>query len=568
MNQVDLQDRPFFYEEIMSGSQRSSIFATVLIVAVLSDVGAAAPKPRLLNVIVIDQFPAFFLDKFGDLFGENGFRRLQREGVTLKHAYYSYGQLMTGPGHATIATGRNPGGHGIVLNSWWDREQRRTIYCVEDSAVSPIGCVDCKPRSPVLLRGSVAADEIKLATGGKAKVWGLSLKDRSAILMAGKSADGALWFDETSGRFVTSSYYSERLPNWVDNYHNSKAPERFFKQVWDRSLPDSAYLRCTADDVAWESGKDAGLTNTLPKTIGEKSSTPDKAYNEALTASPFGNDLLFDLARVCVEAESLGTDDQCDVLNISLSSNDEAGHLYGPDSHEILDFTVRTDKQLADWFQFLDEKIGLDHCLIVLTSDHGIAPCPEVLELADAAAPGGRYDSRRLLAAVNASLTAQLSPGPDTVKFVEQLLLPFAYLNDSLAHATTANGPSIVDQAARAFCELEAVDTAIVYSPSMSETSLDTLGVLFRNGYDSTRSGDIYVHLKPNWLPKSICTTHGTAYPYDRHVPVMFMGNEIFSGAVERRTDVRDIAVTICARCGVTRPHSPMTGEVIPEVMR
>src|SRR5262245_57662149 len=343
--------------------------------------------PRLAVLLVFDQMRGDYLTRWQELFGDAGFRRLQREGVWFPNCHYPYAFTVTGAGHASLLTGCTPAVHGIVGNDWYDRDAGQTVNCVGSSryeqvpAAGALGAFIGKKSkggvSPERLLVPSLGDGLKEATNGKARVVALSLKDRSAVLPGGRRPDACYWFDTSTGTFVTSSYYCDRVHSWVEAYNWDRLADRWFGHDWTRLKPSLEYDRYSGpDDVAAEgTGVAQGRIFPHPLTGGLKG--PGGAYYEALTMSPFGNDLLLGLVKRVVEAEALGQRDTADLLCISFSSNDLIGHNWGPDSHEVLDVTLRSDLIVAELLTFLDERIGKGNYLLALTADHGICPLPE-----------------------------------------------------------------------------------------------------------------------------------------------------------------------------------------------
>ena len=521
-------------------------------------------RPRLVCLLIVDQFPARYLERYGDLLSESGLRRMMTEGVWLTDARFSFGATTTAPGHATIATGANPRTHGIVSNSW--RNGQRSMYCLDDDSCSglPPGCLR-KGASAKWVMSETLGDAMKRAFGPQAKVWAVSLKDRGAVLPAGHHADGAVWWSTSSGDYVSSTVYFPALPRWVVALNEKRVPDRFFHARWERALPILAYAGCSGDDAPWERTDNVGLSSVLPKVVGEGVDSPGHDFYNALSATPFGNDLVLEAARRVLTAESLGTDTIPDLLSISLTSMDIMGHRFGPDSHEALDLMVRTDRQIGDWLNLLDAAVGLDNCLVIFASDHGVGPMPEyAMQLG---LGGGRFSSDSLRAAINQSVGSEMRL--DTaVRCVARVALPWISLNDSTATQLGLSMRELAEAVARAACGFGAVDTALV-SPLLDSTAAAPRDSLWRIAWEGAypgRSGEVYVHLKAYWVSGHEGANHGTAHEYDSHVPVMFMGKAVYPRRVMQRSDPRDIVPTVCAVLGIEPPEGA-TGRVIEECL-
>ena len=348
-----------------------------------------------------------------------------------------------------------------------------------------------------------------------------------------------------------------RLPGWCRTLNDEKYADRFFKAVWKRALPKEAYARCGVDNALWESGGFAGLTNTLPKTIGRTSDRPDPSFYRSLFGSPFGNDLVLEVARRMVINESLGRDEITDLLCVMLSSNDSVGHLFGPDSHEVLDMTVRTDRQLASWLSFLDRRVGLDRCIVALTADHGVGPVPELA--IERGQGGGRIWSKRMLQGLNFAMRTTFGIANEEVELVRAVEFPWVYVNSPLLTEKGIDPTEAIKAVAHAIREYEGVAAAIIPSEIAADSgqTVAELERAVRQSYYPGRSGDVYVHLKRHWTPTGGCATHGTAHRYDTHVPLILMGKAIRPGRYDMRVDARDLAVTLCAVLGLEPPPKP-----------
>ncbi|HVG35071.1 MAG TPA: alkaline phosphatase family protein [Pyrinomonadaceae bacterium] len=337
-------------------------------------------RPRLVLVIVVDQFRYDYLERFRDLFVANGIGRLLREGASWANTNYDHAPTKTAPGHATIMTGTWPSEHGIIANNWFDRETGKKVKSVSDDATLLLGGKEGeKGSSPRRLLASTLGDELRLATNDRAKVIGISSKSRSAILPAGRHASAAYWFNTDNGRMVSSNYYFNQLPAWVERFNQTRMADKFFRARWDRLLPEAEYTRrLGSDSQPWENIASPDRdTNTFPHTITGGASEPSKPFYKELDYSPFSNDLLVSFAEQTIANEGLGADADTDLLSLSFSANDYVGHRFGPYSHEALDITLRVDRQIARLLDYIDGRIGLDKTLVVFTADHGVAPVPE-----------------------------------------------------------------------------------------------------------------------------------------------------------------------------------------------
>jgi predicted AlkP superfamily pyrophosphatase or phosphodiesterase len=518
---------------------------------------ARAGRPRLAVIVVVDQLRADYLERFAPHF-TGGFKRLIDDGRLFANAHFEQWPAVTAAGHATISTGATPADHGIVGNSWYDRAERRDVDSVADPN-SPQVPGGGRGASPWRLRGSTISDELKLATRGRGKVVSVALKDRSAILLGGRGPDAALWFDEGSGSFVTSRFYGERLPTWVERFNASRPADRFFGMRWDLLLPEAAYADSGADDGPDELPVWGG--RTFPHLPSEGLSGASAAFYGRVVRSPFGNELLVAAARAALEGEALGTDEITDLLCVSFSSNDYVGHAYGPYSREVQDLTLRTDLALGALMELLDAKVGKDGYVLVLTSDHGVAPTPS-----DSAALGGRYMRTEPAGpAIDKALEKKFGAGPWLLSVSSYMGVN---LNRALAEERGVAYAELERAAAEEFRRVAGVRSVFTASELASGRAGDGSVVARRVGasYYPERSADLIVILEPFVVPTTPGgASHGTPYTYDSHVPVIFYGPGVAEGIVTEPVAATDVAPTLSALLGLT-PPSNSTGR--PLMMR
>ena len=487
---------------------------------------AAAPKkPKLVVAIAIDQFRYDYLTRFaGEYTG--GFKRLLSQGAVFTNARYVHFPTVTAIGHSTFLTGATPSLSGIIGNDWWDRASGKTVTSVSDEAVTLLGATG-KGSSPRRLLVSTVGDELKIADDGKSRVIGISLKDRSAILPAGHMANGAFWLDSKTGHFVSSTYYFPDLPTWVKDFNAGKLTDKYRGVKW--------------------------LTHTMPDDASEK-------LYDKLPASPFGNELIEALAERAVTAEQLGHHEATDVLAVSFSSNDYVGHAYGPDSPEVHDISVRTDRLFDKFFRFLDTQIGAQNILFVLTADHGVAPVPEVNVARKM--PGGRMPGHSITQAVQAALSAKYGEGHWIQGPSEHSL----YLNLDLIHEKHLDRAEVNRAAAQAALSVPHVFRVYTREELMSGVAMEEqVARRVLNGFYVQRSADVYVLLEPYWLFGNSGTTHGSTFSYDAHVPVIFMGPGIRPGRYYTTIAPNDIAPTLAAILNVETPSGSI-GRVLSEM--
>jgi hypothetical protein len=523
--------------------------------------GQAAPRPRpasrprLVVVIVVDQFRADYLQRFRPFFGAGGFNRFLETGASFPGARYQHAITSTCPGHAVILTGSYAEVNGIVANGWYDRRTARPVYCAEDQAVSLVGSAG-PGRSPRNLLDSSVGDVLKTATAGRSRVVTVAGKDRSAIMLGGHRADAAYWMADTL--FVTSTYYRRDLPTWVREFNAARRVSAYFGRPWDRALPADAYRMMGPDDEPAESDV-AGLGRTFPHPL---------AGPAAFENSPFLNDVLADFAVRAVEAEGLGRDSVPDLLGIGFSASDHVGHLYGPDSHEVMDATVRLDRTLRRLFDALDRTIGLANVVVVLTADHGVAPMPEVRHRLHPGAPvARRLDPASIESVVRRALAARYGQLPAPGWIVHHSP-PMMYLNVAALearHVPIGDAERVAQAALRAIPGVHEVRT----SEELARERAAGLETPMTRSFHPSRSGNLYYTLTEYWLADAGRTgaDHGSTWRNDQEVPLLWFGRGILAGVHPGPADIADIAPTLSALLGVGPPGGA-TGRVLPGVLR
>ncbi len=549
-----------------------ALSATVCALSTIMGCKAPAKKepPRLAVILVVDMLPARDFDRFAKHFGDGGFKRFMNDGAWFADAHFSYATPSTGPGHATIATGTVPSKHGIVHNRWFEPGSIKPVNCVADDSMFVTGTARTAKviaASAHRLVAGTVADRLKDQYGQDAKVWSGSLKDRSAVLLGGHNPDGAIWWSQHAGDFMSSSKSLAELPPWCESLNEERFIDRFFDKAWDRALPEEAYAECDEDDVPYEHGRVVLWNNKLPKRFDKMFIKEHPGYYQRLRASPFGNELVFEWARRAVVNESLGADDTPDLLCISLSSTDVVGHFFGINSHEMLDMMVRTDRQIADWLTFLDEKVGLQNCSIVLTGDHGTGMTPEYAQKQGLG--GGRVDVNDLFYKADNALRAKFGQLEDGVYYLTAVDLPWMYLNDTTLTDKGVDRAEAEELVAKVTRENEGIESVVVAS-KLSGRPAESLSPLERavvNNIYPGRNGEVYIQLKPNWYKNGICGGHDTAHACDTHVPLFFLGKGFRKGRHAERVEMCDLAPTISAALAMPPPANA-TGKVLRKAIK
>jgi len=520
----------------------------------------AGARPRLVVAIAVDQLRADYLDRFRPFFGRGGFNLFLQRGASFASARFEHATTSTCPGHAVMLTGSYGTVNGIIGNDWYDVAAGKEVYCAADTTVRLIGS-ELEGRSPRNLKGGTVGDLLKIGTGGRSRVVTVSAKDRSAIMLGGHLADAAYWMEDTL--FVTSTYYRRDLPPWARDFNAAGRITSYAGKQWERLLPAAAYDMVGPDDVATEADE-AGTGRTFPHPI---TGTLGEQFVEAFDVTPFGNDVLADFAMRAVGEEALGRDTVPDLLGISFSANDRVGHAYGPDSHEVMDVTVRLDRTLARLFAFLDRTVGLANVVMVLTADHGVAPLPEVFAMLHPGASARRFDPAVVDTVVSAALSARYGPAP-APGWVVHHDQPQLYLNLAALRAKRVAVEEAERVAQAAVLSVPGVHTALTSAELASGRAAGARSsevLSFHPG----RSGNIYYQMAPYVLAddEATGTGHGSPWAYDQQVPVLFYGSRIVPGLRRTPATVADIAPTLSALLGLTAPGGS-AGRVLAEMLR
>jgi len=553
---------------------------------VLLSTGSAAAEtrtepPRLILQVTVDQLRGDLIRRHLDQFGEGGFRYLLDHGTVYEDAHHRHANTETIVGHTTLATGADPSAHGMVGNVWMDRSTDALTYNIEDPdhhLLSKGADVDkdteidptqktarSEGRSPSRILVSTFADELSLFTAGQSKVFGVSVKDRSAVAMAGHTGK-ALWFSKKTGGFVTSSYYYDEYPAWVTGWNEKRSSARWSGTSWELLHERETYLFGDRDDRPYETDL-AGFGRVFPHPFGEAQGS--RYYTTLLTVSPAGDELTLEFAKELMKRENLGNDSVTDYLSISFSSTDYVGHMFGPSSLESEDNLLRLDRTLAELFQFVDERVGLDQTVIVLSADHGAAEAPGYLnELGLDAAQYIDLDALDREPAIQA-LKKQFGIGEE---IVQSYYHPYVYLDRELIAEHDLDPVEVESLIAAEMMKMTGIALAVPSSRLTSGALPDTplIDKVLRN-FNPKRSGDIYVVYESHSFVNDmdglvVATTHGSPWTYDSYVPVIFAGPGIARQTVHRRIHTVDVAPTLSAIVGC-KPPSGASGQRLIEVL-
>lgn len=554
-------------------AQRALAVASLLLGLPAAPAAAADANIRLVLQITVDGLRGDLLERYRGGFGEGGFDHLLRNGTLYTNAHYQHANTETIVGHATLATGAFPSLHGMVGNVWFDREAGELAYNIEDpdspllptredeTAGAQLDPAQKKSRtqgrSPRVLLAPTIGDTLAAYFSGHAKVFGVSGKDRSAVSMAGKTGK-AFWFATNTGDFVTSRYYYDDYPDWVRQWNDRRQAEGYAGKSWSLLNEASTYVLADRDDRSYEADL-GGYGRVFPHPFG---TTDDKLFYTRILVSPVGDRLLADFAKSLITAEQLGQDEVPDYLSVSFSGVDAVNHFFGPSSLENEDVLLQLDRTLADLLAFIDEGIGLQHTLIVLSADHGMADMPEYLS--ELGYSVGRLNLMQLAATANRVGTAF---GIDEV--VRLFYRPYLYLDEEKIAATDADPAEVAQAIADALTALDGVALAAV-TDSLAEQVSHPLMAQIRNNHHLSRSGDIYVVQQPYWFlfdKGPIKVMHGSPWRYDTHVPIIFAAPGIKARQIHRLVHPVDVAPTISALLGMSPPASAR-GSVLHELMR
>jgi predicted AlkP superfamily pyrophosphatase or phosphodiesterase len=544
-------------------------------------------RPRLVLLIVVDQFRFDYLPRFGDLYGSKGIGRLMRQGASWINADYDQVPTYTAPGHASLMTGSWPWKNGIVANDWFERETGRKVTSVTDDATSLLeGRAGARGYSPQRLLCSTVGDKLRQANGNRSKVIGISAKARSAILPSGQHASAAYWYSLDNGNMVSSTFYFNRAPEWVTQFNQRRMTDGWFGAVWDRLLPEAEYLkRAGKDDLPWENiDKTSKDSNTFPHVITGGATGPENAFYRAIDYTPFSNDLLVAFAREAITKEQLGADDETDVLTISFSANDHVGHRFGPNSQEVMDMALRVDRQIGTLLDFIDEHVGLRNTLVIFTADHGVSPVPE--HEVGGRQIGWRAPEADLRKAIEDGLKARYGrPGRPADDYIQTfgsthepgVINSNIYLNQNALRRDRidpAEVQKVVGELAMRLRGVKRYFTRVQLEGNRVSLA-DPIARRVMHGFYPSRSGDIVLVLDPynfyfdtpddpadaRWT-----ATHGSPYRYDTHVPLIMMGPVFAAGRYAQPATPADIAPTLTRILGSQAP-SCSSGRVLAEAI-
>ncbi len=537
------------------------LFLAIVILSLLSTsilAQSTLERPKLVVGMVLDQMRWDYLYRYFDRYADKGgFKRLLKEGNSCENTLIPYTPSVTACGHSVVYTGSAPSITGITGNAWWDRDNNRTMYCTEDKNMSTVGSSSPQGKmSPKNMLVTTVADELRLATNFKSKVVGVAIKDRGAILPAGHSANAAYWYDNSVGKWISSTYYMQTLPAWAVDFNNKNLTDSYYEKGWSLLYDSSTYLQSTADNKPYEA-KPFGnnFPYDLKKYIG-------KDYGKVNTTY-FGNELTFEFAKSALQGEQLGKDGFTDFLAVSFSSPDYIGHSFGPNSIEAEDAMLRFDLSLGAFLDYLDQVVGKNQYVLFLTADHGAAHIPEFMQ--ENKLPGGRVYTGKLMDRLNASL--------QRIYNIKKIILSDDNYQYSLDHAKLdsagISSADIINWLKKELATEPGIDRVFALNELNTVPLPASIRKAINLGYHPRRSGDVQVIFKPGFIDASNATgtTHGLWNPYDTHIPLLWYGWGIKKGKTYRETTMSDIAPTLSSLLKIQMPSGNI-GTTISEILK
>lgn len=516
-------------------------------------------RPKVIVGLVIDQMRWDYLYRYYNRYGNGGFKRLIEKGFSFENTFIPYTPAVTAAGHTCIYTGSVPSIHGVVGNDWVEKDGT-IMYCTQDRSVTGVGSNSTQGQmSPRNMLVTTVGDELRLATNFKSRVFGIALKDRGGIVAAGRSANAAYWFDDSTGNWISSSWYMQQLPAWVNALNASRRIDTIMMQDWNLLYDRSAYDQSTEDDKVFEKTLQYETNRTFPhsyrKMIG-------KSYYD-FRVSPYGDTYTLDFASRLMDHEKLGMSGQTDMICISLSCTDYIGHRFGPNSMEIEDTYLRLDNDIAHFLTYLDGKYGKENYLLFLSADHGAPQVPDFMKenKMGAGSLNAYYGIRDSLNKLGIDKF-----GVDNL--VNRVFEYQVYLDNRVITAAKLNRTEVKKAFVEYLLKQPEVATAFDYADFQNVILPAKIKEMLAKGYNYKRSGDVQIILKPNHTDvSSMGTEHGTIYDYDTHIPLLWIGWNIPHGKTNRETYMTDIAPTLAAMLKIQMPNGSV-GSVLPEIVK
>lgn len=522
-------------------------------------------QPKLVVGIVIDQMRYDYLYAYWDKYSENGFKKLMKKGYNYKNTNYNYVPTFTAPGHASIYTGTTPIVHGIISNDWFDKKLGKEIYCTDDSTVTVVGMKsETNKMSPKNLISSTIGDELKLSNNGKSKVIGIALKDRAAILPAGHNANAAYWMDDSTGFWVSSTFYMNDLPSWVNDYNSKNRPKELLSKNWETILPIDQYIESWSDNSKYErpfrGEKNPVFPHNMPANL-------DSVKNKLglIKATPFGNVVTREMAELAITNENLGKDNYTDLLCVSFSSPDYIGHQFGPKSIELEDCYIRLDLEIASLITYLEKQVGKNNFVLFLTADHAAADVPSYLM--DQKIGGGYISLHHEGHLIDSLYKIELNINDESKHIISAVTNQQVYLNHELINEKNLNLEEVNKYLTDKFYQLDGVAQIYTADDFKHKDFTGMIPAYLQNGFHAKRSGDLIINLEPGWVEfYKTGTTHGSPYSYDTHVPLLWYGKNVPVGFSTENVIIPDIAATVCLMLDIPYTNGK-TGDPLNEIL-
>ncbi len=509
---------------------------------------ASLNRPKLVVGMVVDQMRWDYLYRYLDRYQPNGgFKRLLSQGFSNENTLIPYTPTITACGHTCIYTGSVPAIHGITGNAWFDRTQNRSVYCTEDRDVKTVGSSTAAGEmSPRNLYTSTITDELRLATNFRSKVIGIALKDRGAILPAGHSANAAYWYDNKTGNWISSTYYGNALPAWLERYNQERHVDQYYQQGWNTIYPIGSYAQSTSDEHAYEGKPFGSAAKGFPYDL---KSFVGKNFG-VIASTPYGNTMTLELAKKAVQEEKLGKSAVTDFLAVSLSSTDYVGHAFGPNSIEAEDTYLRLDRDLGAFFQYLDQTVGKGQWLFFISADHGVAHVPGYMN--EMKIPAGTFDDGAAMKEMNTLLEKEFGQP----KLVSSMYNYQVHLNLPVVDSLHLDREKIT-RTVIGFMKKQKGVARVFELEKLSETTLPyKVKEMVANGYFPNRGGDVQFILEPQVIDGGATgTTHGLWNPYDAHIPLVWLGWKIKPGKSNKEVYMTDISATVAALLHIQMPN-------------
>jgi len=539
------------------------LLTAILLFANCKKTESTSTKPKLVVGIVIDQMRYDYLTRFADRYGEGGFNRILKNGFSLENAHYNFIPTYTAVGHTSIFTGTSPSNHGIISNNWYDKVLKKSIYCVDDANYKTVGNDGVVgQKSPHRLYTTTVADQLQLAQNMQGKTIGIAIKDRSAVLPVGHTANAAYWYDAgDKNQWITSSFYMEKLPTWVKEFNGNNKADEYLNQTWETLYDIKTYTQSRADDNVYENNLSGQEKPIFPKDL--KRLREKNGNFSLIKVIPAGNTYTVDFAKAAIKGEALGKGKFTDFLTVSFSSTDYVGHRYGVAAVETEDTYLRLDKDLAHFFNFLDAEVGKGNYTLFLTADHAAVHVPSYLQ--SLKIPAHYMDNEKLKKFLS-EVTQKYFNATDLIEDVSNYQI---FLNKERIEALGFNKNTVAQRLADEVLNFDKIYKSVTARTLQTTNFTEGIMHALQEGYNSKFSGDVLMIPYPATLGSSSRkgTSHGSGYSYDTHVPLIFYGNGIEKGTSTKKYTIIDIAPTISNLLKIEAPNGT-SGKIIEEVLK